>query len=267
MASFRIEISPRDGSYTSIHYNTSYDPIKNETTLTFTDSVYVRTWTSGRTEATASITITVKATDSGASEFATAYTDDYRNTDSSGWGVTYPSPSKTTLTVKHSNTDGEKSVTISLKVYVTWDNGNGSNTNTGSTTVSSGTFTTYKLSTSAGTGSVITVDRILSEAQGATGNLSNGSDIYKNDVLKITFDAEPGYAIKTQTVNGSVFTSGDTHTVSDNVDVATTTELYGLMYIYNGSNWDPYLVYVDNGTSWDQYIPYVDNGSSWDICS
>lgn len=40
----------------------------------------------------------------------------------------------------------------------------------------------------------------------------------------------------------------------------------GLVYIDNGSGFEPYEIYIDNGKSWDRYIAYVDNGTSWDQC-
>lgn len=41
----------------------------------------------------------------------------------------------------------------------------------------------------------------------------------------------------------------------------------GLVYIDNGSSFEPYQVYVDNGSDWDLYIPYIDNGSDWEMYS
>jgi len=92
---------------------------------------------------------------------------------------------------------------------------------TASTTVNLDTITTYTLSTSAGTGSSITVNRTAS-GYGATGNLSNGARLYYGDTLKITFTPSSNYAINTHTVNGSTFTSGNSHTVSANVSVVST---------------------------------------------
>lgn len=126
----------------------------------------------------------------------------------------------------------------------------------------------YTLTTSAGTGSTITVSRSSSPlGGGTTGNLSSGATIYKSDVLQISFAASAGYELVAHTVNGSTFTSGGNHTVTSNVAVATTTKLLGLVHIDNGTTFDMYLVYIDNGTSWDMYIPYIDNGSSWDLLS
>lgn len=84
----------------------------------------------------------------------------------------------------------------------------------------------YTLSISAGTGSSVTVNR-TSSPKGGTGNLSAGSKkLYYGDKLKITFTPSTNYSITTHTVNGSAFTSGNTHTVSANVTVkATATPL------------------------------------------
>lgn len=80
------------------------------------------------------------------------------------------------------------------------------------------------LSISAGTGSTITVNR-TSSPSGSTGNLSNGAALYYNDKLKISFGVSTGYNLGTHTVNGSTFTSGNTHTVTGNVSVASTAAL------------------------------------------
>lgn len=47
----------------------------------------------------------------------------------------------------------------------------------------------------------------------------------------------------------------------------TTSGGAGLVYIDNGTKWEPYQVYIHNGSSWDLYMPYIDNGSSWDLYS
>ena len=130
------------------------------------------------------------------------------------------------------------------------------------------TVKSYKLSISAGTGSTITVNRTSSPKKGAsTGNLSDGATIYYSDVLKITFAAGAGYEITTHTVNGTDFTSGNTHTVTANVTVIAITNTLGLVYIDNGTTLEAYLIYIDNGSSWEQHIPYIDNGSGWDMCN
>lgn len=56
-------------------------------------------------------------------------------------------------------------------------------------------------------------------------------------------------------------------------DVINTYTLYaiwkisGVVYIDNGTTFEPYLVYIDNGTSWDLYLMYVDDGTDWNIIS
>lgn len=86
----------------------------------------------------------------------------------------------------------------------------------------------FTLSVSAGTGSTITVNRTtsaLGTSLAATGKLSNGASIYKGDKLQISFSPNTNYGIDTHTVNGSTFTSGNTHTVSGNVSVVVTAYL------------------------------------------
>ena len=81
----------------------------------------------------------------------------------------------------------------------------------------------YKLSISAGTGSSITVNRTSCAGAGSTGNLTAGSNkLYYGDKLKITYKASANYGIDKHTVNSSTFTSGNTHTVTGNVSVAST---------------------------------------------
>lgn len=44
-------------------------------------------------------------------------------------------------------------------------------------------------------------------------------------------------------------------------------EISGVVYIDNGTTFEPYLAYIDNGEDWDLYLMYIDNGTSWDIIS
>lgn len=45
------------------------------------------------------------------------------------------------------------------------------------------------------------------------------------------------------------------------------TQLSGLVYIDNGTEFVACQIFIDNGSSWDQYIPYIDNGTDWDMCT
>ena len=55
--------------------------------------------------------------------------------------------------------------------------------------------------------------------------IAAGTQIYSDDVLKITATAESGYTLDTLTVNGTAFTSGQTYTVEGNTAiVASATE-------------------------------------------
>lgn len=126
-----------------------------------------------------------------------------------------------TVRVKH-DANGEKTgvqLSASYPFNGTYS-GVSINTITASTTIDLDPITVYSLDISAGTGSSITVNR-TSSGYGATGNLSDGATLYYNDKLKITFTPNTNYAITTRTVNGSTFTSGNTHTVSGNVKVVS----------------------------------------------
>lgn len=98
------------------------------------------------------------------------------------------------------------------------------NTITATTTVDLNPITVYSLSISAGTGSSITVNRTYSGYAG-TGNISAETRLYYGDKLKITFSPSTNYRLLTTTVNGSAFTSGNTHTVAANVTVASTAQV------------------------------------------
>ena len=121
-------------------------------------------------------------------------------------------------TVSH-DTNGKASITLSLSAirllysydqlyYITLGGSY-------STTVTLDQNRTFTLSICAGAGSTISVTR-----SGAA--LSNGASITYGDVLSVTYGASSGYNLATHTLNGSTFTSGNTHTVTGNVAVAST---------------------------------------------
>ena len=41
----------------------------------------------------------------------------------------------------------------------------------------------------------------------------------------------------------------------------------GVVYIDNGTSFEPYLIYVDDGTNWNPYLVYVDDGTDWNMMS
>lgn len=89
--------------------------------------------------------------------------------------------------------------------------------------VSTASVKSFTLSLSVGSNSTITVNRTSSPKAGAsTGNLSNGSTIYYSDVITISFAVSTGCTLGTHTVNGSTFTSGNSHTVTAAVTVVST---------------------------------------------
>ena len=165
--------------------------------------------------------------------------------------------------VKNSNTKyGYTSVEVTINgnfkagyiyVYV-WANATNQlqlGNNTYPTKIMSATSATaYTLSISQGSNSTIAVSRTSSNLT-STGTLANSAKIYSGDVLKITFSAASGYNVATHTVNGSTFTSGNTHTVSGNVTVVSTATLktYTVSYNANGGTGAPAAQTKTHGTA------------------
>ena len=82
----------------------------------------------------------------------------------------------------------------------------------------------YTLSTLAGNGSSITVAR-QSSSYVETGEIANGALLYTNDTLRITATPAQNYRIVQLTVNGAVFQSGGSYTVSGNVIVESEAQV------------------------------------------
>lgn len=61
--------------------------------------------------------------------------------------------------------------------------------------------------------------------------------------------------------------TGNIKTGDSTVTLYAVWEISGVVYIDNGTTFEPYLVYIDNGSSWDLYLAYVDNGASWTTIS
>ena len=74
----------------------------------------------------------------------------------------------------------------------------------------------YTLSVT-GTNASVTVKR-------ANRTITSGTEIYVDDVLKITATAASGYELSTLTVNGVSFTSGQTYTVQGNTTIVAVAK-------------------------------------------
>lgn len=146
----------------------------------------------------------------------------------------------------------------------------------GATTItSSAEVKSYDLIFDPDTGTTITVKRTSSPIAGASTNttwtssepITYEDEIYYNDKLTITFSSSAGYQISQQLVNQASFVSGSSHTVTDDVEITTITELSGIVHIFNGSDFNNYAIHIFNGSTWDQYTPWIFDGSQWCICS
>lgn len=59
---------------------------------------------------------------------------------------------------------------------------------------------------------------------------------------------------------------GDEYSISE-YTLYAIWEISGVVYIDNGTTFEPYLAYIDNGTEWQLYLMYVDDGANWNIIS
>lgn len=94
---------------------------------------------------------------------------------------------------------------------------------------------TYLLSISASNSTVTVVRTSSPIGGGSIGNISAGAALYYNDVLTITFTARAGYTQAAHTVNGTDFTSGDTHVVAAGVAVVSTATANNYTVVYNAN--------------------------------
>lgn len=145
---------------------------------------------------------------------------------------------------------------------VTFTSGNSKTVTGAVSVVTTATVKSFTLTTSAATGTTISVNRTASPLKGAaTGTLTSGATIYYGDTLVITASASGGYQIQSFTVNGTAKTSPASVTVSSNVTVATTAALVGSAQI--GTDFSNYSPYIRGASSFEQYRPYIWENGAW----
>lgn len=223
--SYNVENTIYSWSTTSyLNYTTSYNSLTNQTTVTFEscDQSYWGTATYG-TSVTTNITVT--AVDN-TSSVETSYLkiDGHTN---GGTMQFIGTPSPASVVVTHSSASGAKQVRIDVSTAIfvamsgaTQKTAKGS----GTATVISGTHYLERTLSISAENATVTCQRTSSPAGAGTGTLTNGATIYDSDVLKFTFTPATNYTIKTHTVNGTIFTSGNSHTVSGDVSVVVVAE-------------------------------------------
>ena len=197
------------GAAVTFTYTASFNAAANQTTITITN--YKSVFNSGGASATCSLTgtLTVKAADNtGSSGTLDVSQSKYGNSPTVSTDVSK------TITVSHGTGTNKQIILafsgdINANYYHTYPDE--------STTVTVASATARTLSISAGEGTGITVNR-ASSPWAATGALTGGT-VYDGDVLTISFSASTGYELTAHTVNGSSFTSGDSHTVYGDITV------------------------------------------------
>lgn len=207
------------GASVTFTYTTSFNRSTNQTTVTITNIKSVFNTGGASSVCALSGTLTVKAADNTGSS-GTYDVSQSKN----GNSITISTDVSKTITVSHGIGTNKQVILsfngdINAAYYHSYPTDSSTNT-----TVTAASATARTLSISAGAGTSITVNR-TSSPWAATGGLSSGAAIYDGDVLKITFGVSTGYNLGTHTVNGSTFTTGNTHTVSANVTVVSTASV------------------------------------------
>ena len=140
----------------------------------------------------------------------------------------------------------------------------GSHTVTAAVAVlASATVKSFLLALTAGTGSIIRVDRTSSPKQGAaTGALGDGDVIYYDDVLSIAAAADTGYVLRSASMNGGAI---ETPTTVRGDILLVAAAIPAGAYLDIAVENAVYQIFIDTGVAYAAYIPYVDTGSSWEL--
>ena len=214
--SYNVENTIYSWSTTSyLNYTTSYNSLTNQTTVTF-ESCDQSYWGTANYGTSVTTNITVTAVDN-TSSVETSYLriDGHTN---GGTMQFIGTPSPASVVVTHSLTSGVKQVKIdvSTAIFVAMSGSIQKTANgSGTATVTSGTHYLERILSISAENATVTCQRTSSPA---------GAAIYDSDVLKFTFTPATNYTIKTLTVDGTTFTSGNSHTVSGDVSVVVVAE-------------------------------------------
>ena len=74
------------------------------------------------------------------------------------------------------------------------------------------------------------------------------------------------YEDATELTFNNSWVKGDEYSISEYTMYAIW-EISGVVYIDNGTSFEPYLAYIDDGVNWNLYLMYVDDGANWNIIS
>ena len=125
------------------------------------------------------------------------------------------------VTVAHANDGRKTGVPVAISASI-WDSSKTNATYSG--TINLDPNPVYTLTLTPGANTTITASRTASSGGGSTGNITTGTKLYYGDVLKISASPAENFQLTSLKVNGSNFTSGNSHTVSANVTVTTTAQ-------------------------------------------
>lgn len=117
-----------------------------------------------------------------------------------------------------------------------------------------------------GTGTVYPKGSAYTTNSAATLYLQTNNPTYTTAAISLPTATRAGYEFlgwaKTATAVGG--TTGS-YTPTSSLTLFAIWAAEGLVYIDNGTTYEPHTIWIDNGSSWDQYMAYIDNGSSWEL--
>lgn len=117
-----------------------------------------------------------------------------------------------------------------------------------------------------GTGTAYAKSSAYTSNSAATLYLQTNDPTYSTESITLPTATRAGYEFlgwaSTATAVGG--TTGS-YTPTSSLTLFAIWAAEGLVYIDNGTTYEPYTIWIDNGSSWDQYMAYIDNGSSWEL--
>lgn len=277
---FTLSISAGTGSTITVKKGTT--TLSNGATVTYGDSLII-TFTANTGYDLGTHTVNGSTFTSGGTHTVTGAVSVVSTATKKTFTLAISAGTGSSITVKKGTTTLSNGATITYGDILTVTFGVSTGYNLGTHTVNGSTFTSgnnhtvtgavsvissatvksFTLSVSVGAHTTIVVNRTSSLlGSGSTGNLSNGSTIYYNDVLEISFSVSDGCVLSTHTVNGSAFTSGSSHTVTAAVSVVSSATVNSYQLSLTAGNYVTLSVNRTSSPVQGAAEGYLSNGST-----
>lgn len=173
-----------------------------------------------------------------------------------------------------SSTKPTKASTTATGSKITFDANGGTTTKASQTATDTVKYTFSKWNTAAnGSGTSYSSGGSYTANASVTLYAQYTSSTTKGEVTLPTLEqcSRAGYKLLGFATSASAteaeYAPGASYTANADITLYAVWEAQGLVYIDDGTGFEPYQVWVDNGSSWEQYAPFVDNGTTWEEMS